>query len=117
MKRTFTQDERNIVFDLWKQEAGFSDIGHLTDLVTAISDLLYRFNLEFFCIAFATHNKYLLFTSIVTLSGIYNTRGLPLHHSPPSRLRQPQPRRKYYHISYSGVWRCRAEKLFCNALS
>ena len=77
MKRTFTQDERNIVFDLWKQEAGFSDIGHLTDPVTAISDLLYRFNLEFFCIAFATHNKYLLFTSIVTLSGIYNTRGMP----------------------------------------
>ncbi len=53
-------------------------LGHLTDLVTGISDLLYRFNLEFFCIAFAAYNKYLLFASIVTLSGIYDTRGLPL---------------------------------------
>lgn len=31
MKRTFTQDERDIVFDLWKQGAGFSDIGRVID--------------------------------------------------------------------------------------
>jgi IS30 family transposase len=31
MTRTFTQDERDIVFDLWKQGAGFSDIGRVID--------------------------------------------------------------------------------------
>tara|TARA_R110000868_G_scaffold125077_2_gene330601 strand:+ start:32260 stop:32802 length:543 start_codon:yes stop_codon:yes gene_type:complete len=31
MIRTFTQDERDIVFDLWKQGAGFSDIGRVID--------------------------------------------------------------------------------------
>jgi len=31
MKRTFTQDERDIVFDLWKRGAGFSDIGRVID--------------------------------------------------------------------------------------
>jgi len=31
MKRRFTQDERNIAFDLWKQGAGFSDIGRVID--------------------------------------------------------------------------------------
>ena len=69
--------ERVFFFDSPAKYTAVDSIGHLSDLVTAISDLLYRFNLEFFCIAFATHNKYLLFTSIVTLSGIYNTRGMP----------------------------------------
>jgi hypothetical protein len=27
IKRTFTQDEKDLVYDLWKQGAGFSDIG------------------------------------------------------------------------------------------
>ena len=31
MKRKFTQAERDIVFDLWKQGAGFSDIGRVID--------------------------------------------------------------------------------------
>ena len=31
MKRTFTQDGRNIVFDLWKRGTGFSDIGRVID--------------------------------------------------------------------------------------
>ena len=31
MKRTFTEEERNCVFDLWKQGAGFSDIGRVID--------------------------------------------------------------------------------------
>ncbi|MFT5710881.1 MAG: hypothetical protein ACI8QT_001581 [Halioglobus sp.] len=31
MKRTFTQDERDIVFDLWKQGAEFSGIGRVID--------------------------------------------------------------------------------------
>ena len=31
MKRTFTDEERNCVFDLWNQEAGFSDIGRVID--------------------------------------------------------------------------------------
>jgi hypothetical protein len=31
MKRTFTQDERDVVFDLWRQGAGFSDIGRVMD--------------------------------------------------------------------------------------
>lgn len=31
MKRTFTDEERNCVFDLWKQGAGFSDIGRVID--------------------------------------------------------------------------------------
>lgn len=31
IKRTFTQDERTLVFDLWKQGAGFSDIGRIVD--------------------------------------------------------------------------------------
>jgi hypothetical protein len=29
IKRTFTPEERCLVFDLWKQGAGFSDIGAL----------------------------------------------------------------------------------------
>ena len=31
VKRTFTQEERDIVFDLWKQGAGFSDIAKVID--------------------------------------------------------------------------------------
>ena len=31
IKRTFTQDERALVFDLWKQGAGFSDIGRVIE--------------------------------------------------------------------------------------
>ena len=31
MKRTFTQGERDLVFDLWKQGVGFSDIGRVVD--------------------------------------------------------------------------------------
>jgi hypothetical protein len=31
LKRTFTPDEREFVFDLWKQGAGFSDIGRIID--------------------------------------------------------------------------------------
>lgn len=31
MKRTYTQEERDLVFDLWKQGAGFSDIGRILD--------------------------------------------------------------------------------------
>ncbi len=31
MKRTYTQEERNLVFDLWKQGAGFSDIVRVLD--------------------------------------------------------------------------------------
>jgi IS30 family transposase len=31
LKRTFTNDERNLVFDLWKQGAGFSDIGRVIE--------------------------------------------------------------------------------------
>jgi len=31
MKRTYTQEERDLVFDLWKQGAGFSDIGRVLD--------------------------------------------------------------------------------------
>lgn len=30
-KRTFTQDEKDLVFNLWKQGAGFSDIGRVLD--------------------------------------------------------------------------------------
>ena len=30
-KRTFSQDERDLVFRLWKQGAGFSDIGRVLD--------------------------------------------------------------------------------------
>ena len=51
--------------------------GHLVNLIATISDLLHRLNFEFFRVAFATHNNYLLVASIVTLSGIYDTRGLP----------------------------------------
>jgi hypothetical protein len=29
LKRTFTQDERNLVFELWKEGAEFSDIGRV----------------------------------------------------------------------------------------
>ena len=31
IKRTFTQDERALVFDLWKQGSGFSDIARIID--------------------------------------------------------------------------------------
>ena len=31
LKRTFTQDERNLVFELWKEGAGFSDIGRVIE--------------------------------------------------------------------------------------
>jgi len=31
MKRTYTQEERDLAFDLWKQGAGFSDIGRVLD--------------------------------------------------------------------------------------
>lgn len=31
LKRTFTTDERNLVFDLWKDGAGFSDIGRVIE--------------------------------------------------------------------------------------
>ena len=31
MKRTYTQEERELVFDLWKQGAGFSDIAQVLD--------------------------------------------------------------------------------------
>lgn len=30
-KRTFTQGERELIFDLWKQGSGFSDIGRVVD--------------------------------------------------------------------------------------
>ncbi len=30
-KRTFTIEEKDIVFDLWKQGVGFSDIGRIID--------------------------------------------------------------------------------------
>lgn len=29
VKRTFTRDEKDLVFDLWKQGTGFSDIGRI----------------------------------------------------------------------------------------
>ena len=31
MKRTYTQEEKDLVFDLWKQGAGFSDISRVID--------------------------------------------------------------------------------------
>lgn len=31
IKRTFTQDEKDLVYDLWKQGAGFSDIGRVIE--------------------------------------------------------------------------------------
>jgi IS30 family transposase len=31
VKRTFTQDEKYLIFNLWKQGAGFSDIGRVID--------------------------------------------------------------------------------------
>jgi hypothetical protein len=31
IKRTFTQDEKNLVFDLWKQGAGIRDIGRVIE--------------------------------------------------------------------------------------
>ncbi len=31
IKRTYTQDERTLVFDLWKQGAGFSDISRIIE--------------------------------------------------------------------------------------
>ena len=31
MKRTYTHEERDLVFDLWKQGAGFSDIARVLD--------------------------------------------------------------------------------------
>ncbi len=31
MKRTFTADEKDLVFDLWKNGAGFSDIGRVLE--------------------------------------------------------------------------------------
>ncbi len=31
LKRTFTQEEKNLVYDLWKQGAGFSDIGRVIE--------------------------------------------------------------------------------------
>ena len=31
MKRTFTQQEKDLVYDLWKQGAGFSDIGRVIE--------------------------------------------------------------------------------------
>ena len=52
-------------------------LGDLADLVTPVRNLLYYFYLELFWIAYTTHIKYFLFASIVTLSGIYDTRGLP----------------------------------------
>ena len=50
--------------------------GDLADLVTPARNLLYCLDLERSWIAFTAHIKYLLFASIVTLSGIYDTRGL-----------------------------------------
>ena len=52
-------------------------LGDLADLVTPVRNQLYCLDLELFWIAYTTHIKYLLFASIVTLSGIYDTRGLP----------------------------------------
>lgn len=31
IKRTFTQKEKDLVYDLWKQGAGFSDIGRVIE--------------------------------------------------------------------------------------
>jgi hypothetical protein len=31
MKRTYTKEERDLVFDLWKRGAGFSEIGRVLD--------------------------------------------------------------------------------------
>ena len=31
IKRTFTQDEKDLIYDLWKQGAGFSDIGRIIE--------------------------------------------------------------------------------------
>jgi transposase-like protein len=31
LKRTFSQEERDVVFDLWKQGADFSDIARVID--------------------------------------------------------------------------------------
>ncbi|CAG8998468.1 MAG: hypothetical protein CENE_00414 [Candidatus Celerinatantimonas neptuna] len=30
-KRTFTQDEKDLIFNLWKQGTGYSDIGRILD--------------------------------------------------------------------------------------
>lgn len=30
-KRTFTQDEKDLVFNLWKKRTGFSDIGRILE--------------------------------------------------------------------------------------
>ena len=30
-KRTFSQEEKDLVYDLWKQGAGFSDIGRVIE--------------------------------------------------------------------------------------
>jgi hypothetical protein len=52
-------------------------LGDLADLVSPVRNLLYCLDLELFWIAYTTHIQYLLFASIVTLSDIYDTRGLP----------------------------------------
>jgi len=31
IKRTFTKDEKDLAYDLWKQRAGFSDIGRVIE--------------------------------------------------------------------------------------
>ncbi len=35
-KRTFTQDEKDLVFRLWKQGTGFSDIGRVLNAGTGV---------------------------------------------------------------------------------
>lgn len=43
-KRTFTQEEKDLVFDLWKQGIGFSDIGKVK-LQLQVLFLLHSVNL------------------------------------------------------------------------
>ena len=44
--------------------------GDLANLVTSICNLFYCLDLEFLCVAFNAHIKYILLALIVTLSGI-----------------------------------------------
>jgi hypothetical protein len=42
IKRTFTQDEKNLIYVLWKQGAGFSDIGRVIEAQSGSIFIIHR---------------------------------------------------------------------------
>jgi hypothetical protein len=60
VKRTFTQGEKDLVFDLWKQGTGFSDIGKVLEAAPGTVFTASILNSSGYCFL-------LIFTSLIVI--------------------------------------------------